>query len=70
MREEYTGFIRRRIYLLASGGRLYKVGQEQHSRLYLKKAMTEHKQLTKLIGEIKIEVRKPQQNVVPFPIQL
>lgn len=54
---------------------LYRVGdyikksRNDTSGLYIKKAMAEHKTLVKLIGEIKIEARKPQQENANFQLQ-
>ena len=61
-REEYLNrFVSAAVYTcLHRVGDYMKQAKNDASGLYLKKAIAEHKQLTKLIGEIKIEVRRPQ----------
>ena len=61
-REEYLNrFVSAAVYTcLHRVGDYMKQARNDASGLYLKKAMAEHKQLVKLVGEIRIEARKPQ----------
>ena len=61
-REEYLNrFVSAAVYTcLHRVGDYMKQARNDASGLYLKKAIAEHKHLVKLIGEIRIEARKPQ----------
>lgn len=61
-REDYLNrFVSAAVYTcLYRVGDYIKQARNDTSGLYLKKAIAEHKHLAKLIGEIKIEARKPQ----------
>ena len=61
-KEEYLNrFVSAAVYTcLYRIGDYMKQAKNDASGLYLKKAMTEHKHLVKLVGEIRIGARKPQ----------
>ena len=61
-REEYLNrFVSAAVYTcLHRVGDYMKQARNDASGLYLKKAIAEHKHLVKLIGESRIEARKPQ----------
>lgn len=61
-REEYLNrFVSAAVYTcLHRVGDYMKQARNDASGLYLKKAIAEHKHLVKLVGEIRIEARKPQ----------